>query len=478
MEHNTANNPGRNPQNKKRPALIAAGCAAGLVIIGLCVWFFWLKGYLEASGASPVYVSSVASITGAGVDTDPRYSGLVEPQKITKINKDDTRTVSEVLVAEGDPVSVGTPLFRYDTGEMDLSIRQAELELEGIANQITSFQDQKKTLEAEKKDASKDDQLSYTIEIQSVELQIKNQEYQRSVKQSELEKLRSARDNNEVLSEVEGVVQQINLTPQTDNMGQPLPYMSILSSGEFRIKGTITEMNIGSLYEGQAVTVHSRVDSGATWSGVVDTVEHEPAQDNNNNMYYYGGDQGEQSSKYNFYVVLNSLDGLMLGQHVYIEPDNGGSSARAGIWLPSAYVVSDGAGSYVWARDENEKLERRAIMLGEYDSAEDLYQISSGLEVSDYIAYPVEGLVEGGPTTTDASAQTLPGEDGMGGDTTGGDMDPNFGIDNTLPEGGEAIPDDGGMVPEGDAGTLDDGAAVPEGGDDTAGGDGTEGTEQ
>ena len=123
MEHNTANNPGRNPQNKKRPALIAAGCAAGLVIIGLCVWFFWLKGYLEASGASPVYVSSVASITGAGVDTDPRYSGLVEPQKITKINKDDTRTVSEVLVAEGDPVSVGTPLFRYDTGEMDLSIR-------------------------------------------------------------------------------------------------------------------------------------------------------------------------------------------------------------------------------------------------------------------------------------------------------------------------------------------------------------------
>ena len=72
MEHNTANNPGRNPQNKKRPALIAAGCAAGLVIIGLCVWFFWLKGYLEASGASPVYVSSVASITGAGVDTDPR----------------------------------------------------------------------------------------------------------------------------------------------------------------------------------------------------------------------------------------------------------------------------------------------------------------------------------------------------------------------------------------------------------------------
>lgn len=468
MENTAANTPGKKPRDKKRTALIAAGCAAALIVIGLCVWFFWLKGYLAASGAEPVYVSSVASITGAGLDTDPRYSGLVEPQKITKISKDDTRTVSEVLVTEGDQVSVGTPLFRYDTGEMDLSIRQAELELEGIANQITTLQDQKKTLEAEKKNASKDDQMSYTIEIQSVELQIKTQEYQRSVKQSELEKLRSSRDNNEVLSEVEGVIQQINLTPQTDSMGQPLPFMSILSSGEFRIKGTVTEMNISSLYEGQAVTVHSRVDSGVTWSGVVDSVEHEPAQDNNNNMYYYGGDQGEQSSKYNFYVVLNSLDGLMLGQHVYIEPSSGGSSAHTGIWLPSFYVVTDGAGSYVWARDENEKLERRAVMLGEYDSAEDLYQISSGLEAGDYIAYPAEGLVEGGPTTTDASAQTAPGEDGMkdgmGGDLIGG-VDPGYSDGTVLPDDGGILPDDGTVIPDDGTVLPDDGTVIPEGGE-------------
>ena len=146
---------------------------AAVLIAGACVWFFWLRGYLAASSADPVYVTSVASIVGAGSDTDPRYSGLVEPQEITKINKDDTRTVADVMVKEGDEVQVGTPLFRYDTEEIQLSIRQAELELEGIANQIATLKDQKSTLEAEKKKAAKDEQYSYTVSIQSTEYSIK-----------------------------------------------------------------------------------------------------------------------------------------------------------------------------------------------------------------------------------------------------------------------------------------------------------------
>lgn len=457
--------PTRRTMDKKTIGLIVAGCVAAVAILALCLWFFWLKGFLAAKNAPPAFVSSVSSITGVAADTDPRYSGLVEPQKVTKVNKDDTRTVAEVLVMEGDEVHVGDPLFRYDTDEMQLSIRQAELELEGIANQITSLQDQKKTLEAEKKKASKDDQFKYTVEIQSVDLQIRTQEYQRSVKQTELDKLRESLDNNQVLSEVDGVVQQINLTPQTDSQGQPLPYMSILSSGEFRIKGTVTEQNIGSLYEGQAVTVYSRIDPTLTWQGTVDTIEHEPVQDNSN-MYYYGGDQGEKSSKYNFFVVLNSLNGLMLGQHVYIKPDLGVSSARTGMWLPAMYLVKEDDGSaYVWARAEDETLEIRPVMLGEFDEGENLYQIVSGLEATDYIAVPTEDLVPGGPTTTDPSAQVIP-------DMEPGEMDPGFADDGAIsPDDGAMIPEDGTVVPEdgadgsldGEAGTED--GALPEEGD-------------
>ena len=249
MAPKSTNLPMRRSQGRgldaRAKGLIAAGVIALVVIVGLCVWFFGLRGYFAAQKADPVYVAPVSSITGVMSDMDPRYSGLVEPQKITKVNKDDSRTVAEVLVQEGDPVTAGQPLFSYDTGEMDLSIRQAELELEGIANELTVLQDNKTQLEKEQKDASKDDQFKYTVEIQSVELQIKSKEYDRSVKQTELEKLRDSLQNNQVFSEVDGTVQEIHTTPATDSMGNPLPFMSILSSGEFRIKGRSEERRVG-----------------------------------------------------------------------------------------------------------------------------------------------------------------------------------------------------------------------------------------
>ena len=119
-------------------------------------------------------------------------------------------------------------------------------------------------------------------------------------------------------------MKEVNETPATDANGQPKPFISILSSGEFRVKGTVSELNIGSLYQGQAVTVHSRVDESQVWQGVVDTIETEPTSDQNNGgVVYYGVDGGQQSSKYNFYVTLSSREGLILGQHVYIQPDLG-----------------------------------------------------------------------------------------------------------------------------------------------------------
>lgn len=458
--------------------LIAGGVIVVVIIVALCVWFFGLKGYFAAQNADPVYVSPVSSITGVMADTDPRYSGLVEPQQVTKVSKDESRTVSEVLVKEGDQVTVGQALFSYDTGEMDLSIRQAELEIEGITNQLTTLEANKAQLEKEQKDASKDDQFKYTVEIQSVELQIDTQEYQRSVKQTELDKLKSSLENNQVFSEVDGIVQEIHLTPATDSMGNPLPFMSILSSGEFRIKGTITETNIGSISEGQAVTVRSRVDPDSRWTGTIQTIEHEPVQDNNN-MYYYGGSSGETASKYNFFVTLNSPEGLILGQHVYIEPDTGASITHTGMWLPEIYLVdiSDQGTAFVWARDEEEKLELRQVMLGQYDQGEGLYEIVSGLEASDYIAIPADDLVAGGPTTTDASAMAGPGGDDMMDDPTvggsdaaipEGGMDDDYAVDPSI-DGSDYVEDgDGG---DGDALPEDGTAIMPRTADQDAGGD-------
>ena len=75
--------------------------------------FFWLRNLWGAASASPVYVESVADITGINTGDTPRFSGVVEPQATYEIKKDDTKTVAEIYVSEGDQVTPGDALFRY-----------------------------------------------------------------------------------------------------------------------------------------------------------------------------------------------------------------------------------------------------------------------------------------------------------------------------------------------------------------------------
>ena len=62
---------------------------------------------------------------------------------------------------------------------------------------------------------------------------------------------------------------------------------------------------------------------------------------------------GSQSEKYRMMAMiqysLDSSDGLMLGQHVYIEPDEGQDDNKAGIWLNDYFIVdADTDSPYVW----------------------------------------------------------------------------------------------------------------------------------
>lgn len=451
-------------KQKRKPILIALLCVAAVLLIAAGLWFFWLKDTLSAAGSPPVYVTQVSTILGLDTGSSPRYSGIVEPQQTYKINKDETKTVAEVLVSTGDEVHIGDVLFRYDTEDLQMSLREAELAQEGIANQISTLKAQLSTLKAEKAKASKDDQYSYTVEIQGVELQIEQQEYESSVKKGDIDKLKKDLENTDVISEVEGVVKEVNTVPKMDSSGQQAPFISILSSGEYRVKGTVSELNQGSLAVEQKVIVHSRIDPDQQWSGTVESIDQEPASDQNTGGFYYPGmDSGEKSSKYNFYVVLDNLDGLILGQHVYIEPDLGEGAKREGLWLPAVYVDHDESGSFVWAKNDKDKLEKRLITLGEYDNENDRYEIKSGMTRADSIAYPSDTLKPGMPTTTDASLQTtMP--DGMNGGSVLGGMDGMGGV----PSGADnaMLPVEDGMI---DPGMEDYGdGTVPEEGYDDA----------
>ena len=192
----------------------------------------------------------------------------------------------------------------------------------------------------EKKKASQDNQLSYTIEIETNKMNLKKNEYSQKSKQAEIDKLQSATGNTEVRSSIDGVIQKIDTSKLTteDNSsvddtdsgdssssddsssGGSNAFITILSTGAYRIKGTVNELNVNSIVEGEPVIIRSRVDDSQTWKGTMGTIDKDSASSGNNNNSFYGmtdsSDSLTSTSTYPFYVNLDSSDGLMLGQHV------------------------------------------------------------------------------------------------------------------------------------------------------------------
>ena len=107
------------------------------------------------------------------------------------------------------------------------------------------------------------------------------------------------------------------------------------------------------------------------------------------------------SSKYPFYVELDSSEGLLLGQHVYLELDSG-EEETSGLSVSAAFIAYDEEGNaYVWA-EKNGKLEKRTVVVGEYNFMTDTIEVLEGLTEEDYIAFPDETVcVAGAPTTHD-----------------------------------------------------------------------------
>ena len=403
----------------------AAFLLALVMLLGL------LPGCGQAEGEASV--QSVSMICGLGsVGLADRFGGIVSPLGETKIKKDDSLTVDTIKVKVGDTVAVGDVLFTYDLSELQRNLEKAQLELEQQQNQLENKESEKKDLE-EQRDQTGDDaaRREYTLQIREANLDILTYKANISSKKKDIEKVQNNLKNASVKSEVAGEVQAINENGGSDNNGNPLPFMTIVETSGFRVKGYVNENNAAALREGTEVIIRSRV-SDQTWKGSVDTVDwNNPVQQQS----YYDSDTS-LSSKYPFYVALDEGDGLLLGQHVYIEPDYGQEDEQdaSAINLPS-YFISDPDGKpWVWAQSSKGKLEKRDLKLGEYNADTDTYPVLEGLTAEDYIAYPDESLKAGMACVTYDDATFDPG-------TNGGT---NGGMDGGMIDGSADIPTDEG----------------------------------
>lgn len=393
-------------KNKKKMVLTVIFLL--VIAVAIIVFYKFKDSFNGAENIeNTVAVQSVKMLTETENMSQNRYSGKVISQKTLKIQKDQNRTIKKVYVEVGQSVKKGDKLFEYDTDEIKSKIDQENLEVEKMQNSITNSKKQIETLNTEKNN-NPSESATYTIEIQTLENEIKQSEYSIKSKNVEIDKLRKSLKNVVITSEIDGIVQSIkdsgddssNNIYNQDSQNEDDSYMSIMQTGAYRVQGSINEQNIWALTVGEKVLIHSRTDENAVWTGTIESIDTSNPE-SNKNMYYSTGNEDDmsKSSRYPFYITLDSMEGLMMGQHVYIERNIGQEDKKEGLWLSNYYIIEENGEYFVWSSNNKDRLEKRNVKIGEKNEELGEYQITEGLSLDDYIAIPEEGLEQGKKVT-------------------------------------------------------------------------------
>ncbi len=341
---------------------------------------------------SAVPVQRADQLTLAG-QAGERYAGMVVNEDVVEITRDSSKKVAELYVEVGQTVKAGDKLFSYDLDEVALALEKTQLEVEKMKNEQVTYTEQLEKLEKQlKRTYNESTKTRLTLEINTLKTTMMENEYNLKAKDKEIANLQEMLQNIDITTPVDGTVRKV------DEQGQSGSYITIQQAGAYRIKGAINEMSMANgLMIGSRVKVFSRV-SDATWMGTVLSVEMEDTSQNNNNYgYMIGGgvmDSMTTSSNYVFYVELDSVEGLLLGQHVYMEvfveqPE------MPGLWIPESFVMDMAVNEEtfettgtVWADNGNGRLEQRSVTLGMYDYMTGCYEILSGIAETDFLADP------------------------------------------------------------------------------------------
>ena len=385
--------------------------------LGYGGWYAYDRYFAEAPKEGTVYVQSVSAITGIGpAGRSNRYAGVVEAKNVIEVDPDKDLTVKECFVAAGDKVEKGAPLFSYDVASMEISYEQLQLDLQGLENSIRTSQEKVESLKKYLARVAEFKKYEVQMQIQTEELEIRKKEYELTGKRKQVEDMAAALENTVVCSPVTGKVRSVRSSDSSGTQdyygygegSQSNAYITIVTGNDYCVKGTVSEQTIHTLREGMDVRVISRVDD-TVWPGRIYKINTEETKQTNRYYYYYDSGSGEQASKYDFFVELDTNEGLLMGQHVYIEPGAGDDETLDGLLLPLYYVVEEDGDPFVYAADDEGRIEKRYVTLGERSEESGTVIILEGLSFLDRIAFPDETVQVGM-----AVSETSYVSDGMG----------------------------------------------------------------
>jgi HlyD family secretion protein len=302
-----------------------------------------------------------------GVVSSPHVERIFLPSKMNDVEK--------IFVRRGQEVQMGTPLFSLKSNQLDEQIEE-------LTNELAHWQEQQNEVEqaitsletdAQTQEGQENSQALLMQQLQSEKREIESKIYHVTNQKSNLEK---KKEKQIVKSPTAGIVANVELN-------KPHPFISIISR-PYLIKGTLSEMNLPKIKEGQRVNIIPLGQRKNIYSGTITEIEKIPAQQ-------------KKESFYPFYVRLeNNEASIPYGSHVSLsiilqESKNVPS-------IPKTSVVQKRKKHIVYKLSKN-KADARIVQLGLADGLEQ--EAVSGIRPGDWIIdHPPSSLYEGMTVST------------------------------------------------------------------------------
>ncbi len=235
-------------------------------------------------------------------------------------------------------------------------------------------------------------------EIADLKSKIKETDLSIRVAENELKQMQEEKDNGQVVASVSGKVSSVIDADSARADGTPM--IKVTGTGGYKITCSIGELARDDVQIGEEVQVTS-YESGGQYTGTIKSIGDMPTTDN---VDYWG--VSTNTSFYPMTVVVDANADLSDNEYVSVQRETAGTSSGEGFYLDNMYILNENGKSYVYVRDENNKLEKRQIKTGviSYGST----QVLSGLDRNtDWIAFPYGKQVKDGAATRESTTDEL-----------------------------------------------------------------------
>ncbi|ARX70051.1 efflux RND transporter periplasmic adaptor subunit [Bacillus thuringiensis] len=350
---------------KKRRIIIGVITLFSIVI---AINIFLIQGKKKEN--KKVDAVSLEKVTERKLNNTKLISGQVKPGNIESFYADSTKgKVKDIAVREGQEVEKGTKLFSYDNEEINLQMKQAELD-QKMADM--RYDQGKKKIDSLKKEIKKakdsgaGKEVTDPMEEQVSELEMAQKTTDLEKEKGKLQKEELSKKQKEltIYSNFTGVVQKLDKDAAQSSSqalgGQGKAFLQVASKDPFQVQGTLTELQKSQIQKDQTFTVTAKANNKKKWTGKITEVSEFPTSAE---MAQAAGEGTQNMSQYTYKASLDSQDGLSPGYHVSLQVN---LENKTMIAVPSKSIVEKGEDAFVYI-EEKGKLHKQNVKKGATD---------------------------------------------------------------------------------------------------------------